>query len=381
MRVAIICPEFPPHATGGGGPLYAALAKELTRRGHDVFVIHGDYTRHAETMLDEGFKIASIPLLPTPGSMPYLRTALPPTLAGLLKAHRLLRRFKPDVAHLHGYALPYIDLTANVLLKKRIPFVVTVHGMPQTPNLMGTPISACYRWYQKHITSQTIKKAKIISAVSSFIADHEDLRGWSPRVVPNGSQHFASDSRSRNAYQSVQLFAYGRLAADKGFQYAIASMRHLRSQIPNAQLLIAGDDHGAKSYLQRLADEMAPGSVTFEARLTSRQIQMRLDESFAVIMPSLAEPFGLAAIEALSAGAPLIASRSGALPEIVRENVDGSLHEPGNDMDIAQKVLDLKNDRSLYERFCQNGPLRAKAYTWARMTAAYEALYSEAALG
>lgn len=374
LRIAIIAPEYPPNITGGGGPLYAALAEGLSNSGHQVLVAHADYSGQ------RGFRsgpvdVLSIPLPPTPRWFPFLRTALPPYPSGIISLNAALARFKPDIVHLHGYGLPYIDAASALLRRKRIPYVLTVHGFPRTPGRYGSILKKCYDFYVSVATRQTVRGARAVSGISAFVAASDELKQVKTQIILNGGRMFDrrvfNDQRGSNV-----LFAYGRLAFDKGFQYLIRAMPDVRRQVPTMKLVIAGADHGAKTYLEELARSECNGAVLFTGPLNRERIRRYLHDAFAVAVPSEEEPFGIVALEVLSAGVPLVASRSGAIPEIVRDRIDGLLHDPKNPRDIGAKILELRG-RDLYESLADNGPSRAALFSWERMVANYERFYEK----
>ena len=93
------------------------------------------------------------------------------------------------------------------------------------------------------------------------------------------------------------------------------------------------------------------------------------------VLPSIYEPFGMAAAEALAAGKPVVAARTGGLREIVVDGVNGLLFTPGDPEDLAKKILQILKDKKLRERMAKEARRSAKRFSPERLSKSYVRIY------
>lgn len=173
----------------------------------------------------------------------------------------------------------------------------------------------------------------------------------------------------------VLVASAGRLTAEKGHHLAVEAMAKIadREVCRKFALVIAGDGP------ERNALETAIRNSGLEQRvmLTGFVDDMPglLAAADLFVLPSHYEGFGLAAVEAMAAGLPVIASRVGGIPEIITDGVDGFLFERGNVGELAQHLSLLAADRIRRQDIGQKAAVRAQAFSVTTMCEAYYALY------
>lgn len=383
MRIALICPEFPPHITGGGGKVFEALAVGYDTRGHRVDVLSADYTRSAPRLEHrEHGDVYRFRLFPTPKFAPFLRTVLPPVPREAYVLSRILTEGRYDVAHLHGFSLPYIDIASALCRRAGIPQVLTIHGFPASQNRSSLPLRLAYGAYIHCFTSPTLGRARFVTLLSASLRRPIlDSCAARLRVIGNGIGSMAApkDEVTDTDVFAVNLLCVGRLAFDKGFQDVIQALPLLRSQCSSLRLTIAGPDHGEQRNLERMAAELAPGLVRLPGRWDSTRVATEMHKATAVVVPSHNEPFGLVALEAMSVGAAVLAADSGALAEIVRDGVDGISFEARNPRAIAAGIRRLISDGELRKRIRRSAPNRAREFQWHPIVDRYLTLLEDAA--
>ena len=125
------------------------------------------------------------------------------------------------------------------------------------------------------------------------------------------------------------MLTWGRVQYEKGFQVLARAMSTLRSRVPDVECIIAGRG----SYLPELQSQVDIEGVSDIVRLVGFVPDVKLRDlvhrAGCVVIPSLYEPFGIVALEALAGGAPLIAARTGGLAELIDGTGAGLLFEPG----------------------------------------------------
>jgi glycosyltransferase involved in cell wall biosynthesis len=292
LRVAQVAPPFervPPAAYGGTERVVHALVQELDRRGHEVTTFaSGD-------SLVPGRLVSTLPEALRPGGF-----GGDPTPQIALTIHEVLARAEEfDVIHSHlEWASPLLAAASLV------PVVSTFHGRLDLP------------WADRLLSAQP---SGLVAISHDQAATHPSF-DWT--VVHNG---LPLDDAPFESARSEDLCFVGRVAPEKGIveaiEIALATGRRLRIAAK------AGPTARERAYYQdvfRPALKAAGHSVEYLGELGQAERDRLLASSYAALMPGAwPEPFGLVAIEALACGTPIIARRIGALPEIVREGVDG----------------------------------------------------------
>ena len=340
LRIAQVAPPFervPPLAYGGTERIVHGLVTELDKRDYEVTTFaSGDSVvpgRHVTTvpraLRPEGY---------TGDSLPYMQLTMQ-----LLLAH--VDEF--DLIHSH---LEWISLLLGRV--SPVPVVSTFHGrldLPWADDLFAAPPPG------------------LVAISQSQASTHPDVP-WAG-IVYNGLRLVdAPFGRER----TDALCFVGRVAEEKGIVDAIevakATGRPLRIA---AKIGPVGPEHEYNEAVFQPALKAAGKDVEFLGELSQADRDQLFAESYASLMPgSWPEPFGLVAIEALACGTPIVARRSGALPEIIRDGVDGFF---GDDITAMAFKVDRVGDldrqairESVIERFSIE-----------RMTDGYEAIYRE----
>lgn len=144
----------------------------------------------------------------------------------------------------------------------------------------------------------------------------------------------------RHQPASHPKFVYcGRLSAEKGVTLLVRAFAKFVADVPHASLAIVGDGPLRQSVERLVASLGIDRAVTITGWLSPERVDEALEDAWALVAPSVwAEPFGLAVVEAIVRGVPVIASESGAFLETVEQNVTGLFFEPGNEAALVQSL-------------------------------------------
>jgi glycogen(starch) synthase len=175
------------------------------------------------------------------------------------------------------------------------------------------------------------------------------------------------------------VLAWGRVQYEKGFQVLARAMSTLRSRVPGVECIIAGRG----SYLPELQSQVDIEGVSDIVRLIGfvpdEKLRSGVHRAGCVVIPSLYEPFGIVALEALAGGAPLIAARTGGLAELIDGTGAGMLFEPGNADELATCIEMVLTDPDLAQSMRERAAeLLAARYSWAAIARATAAVYGGA---
>ncbi|MEO8437071.1 MAG: glycosyltransferase family 4 protein [Chloroflexota bacterium] len=338
LRIAQVAPPMervPPRAYGGTERIVFELVKELDRRGHEVTTFaSGDSDvpgRHISTV-EEALRPAG-----------YSGDAAPWFYLTIQQVLDMAGEF--DIIHSH------LEWASFLLARvSPIPVVSTFHGRLDLP------------WAEATFARPT---PGLVAISANQAATHPDV-AWAG-VVHNG---LTLDDAPFDRRRSDALCFVGRVAPEKGIMDAIEI-----AKMTGRTVRIAAKVHptGAeRDYFENVfkpALEEAGSAVEFLGEIEQAERDLLFAESYASLMPgSWPEPFGLVAIEALACGTPVIARRVGALPEIIREGIDGFFGD-----DVEQLAFEVGRVEGL-----DRAAIRASVldrFSARRMTDGYEAIY------
>lgn len=371
MNIAIVCyPTF-----GGSGVVATELAKGLSRNGHRVHIV--SYARPARldsfqtNIIYHEVSLSSYPLFEFP---PY-DLALANTLVNLIEFENL------DLIHVH-YAIPHATsafLAKQVLGERavKVPIVTTLHGTDIT--LVGSDPT------YKRVVDFSINQSDGVTAVSEYLKretnERFDIRR-EIRVVPNfvDLERFRRDPNPRFKRQIAKqgepiLVHISNFRKVKRIPDVILVMDRVLKAGLDARLLMVGDGPERLKAEQLCRDLGILDRVHFLGK--QEQIEDILSIADLFLIPSGSETFGLAALEAMSCGVPVISSDIGGLPEVNLEGVTGFL-SPLEDVDsMAENAIRLLKDPERWARFSENARRQAERFKMADIVAQYEQFYDE----
>jgi glycosyltransferase involved in cell wall biosynthesis len=339
LRIAHVAPPFervPPRGYGGTERVIYELVVEMDRRGHDVTTFaSGDSAvpgRHIETVPE----------------------ALRPAGFGGDAGPYMLATMRQVIDRAHEFDLIHSHLEWSSLLLAQVlpvPVVTTFHGRLDLP------------WARDALRDAP---RGLVAISQNQASTHPDVP-WT--VIYNGLDLRGAPFDRR---RSDSLCFVGRVAPEKGIVEAIDIARQAERPLRIAAKV--GPNPPEQAYYEnvfRPALEAAGRDVEFLGELEQADRDALFAESAAALMPgSWPEPFGLVAIEALACGTPVVARRIGALPEIIRDGVDGFFGD-----DVAQLAFKVASVDTLDRSEIRRSVL--ERFSAARMTDAYMDLYRE----
>ncbi len=340
MKILLGVPEYPPFNVGGGGEVFKNLAENYRKLGHDVVVIYGYYPTKSwwedirEYTDENGIKFYQIPEIPYPESMPYLRTAMPPNLNVLFKLTRIIQKEKPDVAHLHGYGLIFINILSNILYNSKIKYIFTIHGYPETPNFKGLMIKIIYNLYLKIFIESTLKNSFKITGVSDYISFDKRIEKYNGKIITisNGinQEEYTKDKGNQNfdiyrdlnlsKNKDITIFSMGRLSKMKGFHLIIEKMRFFIDKGINIHYIITGVDDGYLIELNKLIDKhKLNNNIHFLGWVDKKDLISLLYQCDMFSIPSLWDPCPIAAFEGMACNKFIITTEAGGIRDILKD--------------------------------------------------------------
>lgn len=298
----------------------------------------------------------------------------PVALAALFRHYRRLR---PQLVNIHcvSWAAHYHRRVAKWL---GIPLVVSLHG-----ELTGdaTGLYQTDRRMRRFYRSVLAEATAVTACSEATLAEAEALVGaglsQKSRVIHNGVDlntfHPGSTPRPNEPY----LFAYGRFVPEKGFDVLISALALVGNGAGAPRLVIAGDGPVGAELRKQAKDLALADRVDFVGRVTASAAAQWIRGALVAVAPSRKEAFGLTALEAMAAGAPLVVSQVGGVPEFVRDGVDALTVPAGDPAALASAIARLLEDKSLRRCLSASAVSRAQEYGVGRMVDAYLDLYEQ----
>src|SRR5690606_37841600 len=186
-------------------------------------------------------------------------------------------------------------------------------------------------------------------------------------AVPEG-EDLAAFRRAHAAPDQPMILAMGRLVPEKGFHVLLDAFRLVLERTPKAKLVLAGEGPQRKA-LEEQAERLGIAQhVYFKGFATDPVRNRLLHVADVAVFPSLYEPFGIVALEAMSVGPPVVAARSGGLAEVVEHGETGFLVPPGDAGALADALVPLLISPGLREHLGRKGQERARTrFGWVRV--------------
>jgi N-acetyl-alpha-D-glucosaminyl L-malate synthase BshA len=372
MRIAIVCyPTF-----GGSGVVATELGLELARRGHDIhFITYSQPVRLALLNPNVHYHEVIVPEYPLFHFQPY-ELALSSKLVDMVKLYKI------ELLHVH-YAIPhaYAGYMAKQMLKDEgidIPMVTTLHGTDIT--LVGN-----HPFYKPAVTF-SINKSDYVTSVSQSLKD-DTLKLFNIKneiqVIPNFIELNKNEydpaipcSRSVMANENERIITHiSNFRKVKRIPDIIKIFYKIQKEIP-AKLMMVGDGP-EKEKAEKLCRKYGiQDKVIFFGN--SNEIDRILCLTDLFLLPSETESFGLAALEAMACGVPVISSNSGGLPEVNSDGVSGYLSDVGDINEMAKNALKILKDDKVLSEFKNNALHVAEQFDIKNILPIYEELYLKA---
>ena len=371
MKIAIVCyPTF-----GGSGVMATELGMSLVNHGHEVhFIAYKKPVRLINLNQKLHFHKVNVPDYPLFSFVPY-ELALSTKLVDVVKKNSI------NVLHVH-YAIPhaYAAYMAKKMLKEQsinIPIVTTLHGTDIT--LVGNHPS-----YKTAVTF-SINKSDIVTCVSKSLKedtlDQFDIKK-NIEVIPNFidiNKYILQQDLClhENPIQSEEFIIshVSNFRAVKNIANVIKVFYNIQKQF-EAKLLMIGEGPD-KPLAENLCNDLGISHLV-EFLGNTNQVEKNLCHSDLFLLPSSAESFGLAALEAMASKVAVVTSNAGGLPEI---NINGETGyvENFDDVDkMSKKAISILSNRKKLEKFKNNAFLKAKEYDIKNIVPMYEKTYQKA---
>jgi len=368
MRIGIVC--YPTY--GGSGVLATELGKALAQKGHHVhFITYQQPVRLNGFVPNIFYHEVQVPTYPLFDYPPY-ETALASTMVDVIKNNHL------QLLHVH-YAIPHASAAymAKKILEQEgldIPVITTLHGTDIT--LVGkdktyAPVVAfsinqsdAITAVSKNLCDETYSSFNIkkpIEVIHNFVDverfNRKPLDAFRKVIAPNGERILLHASNFRKI---------------KRVQDVVKIFNEVNKQVPSKLLLVGdGPERPTAEDLSRCLGIYE--SISFVGKQEQMEDILAIGDLF--LLTSEYESFGLAALEAMAAGVPVVSTNAGGLPEVIVEGVTGYMGDVGDVKTMSEQAISiLQNDETL-QQFKEAAAQHAKKFDIHNIVPLYEELY------
>lgn len=370
MKIGIVCyPTF-----GGSGVVATELGKALAEKGHHVhFITYSQPVRldyFSENLIYHEVPVASYPLFEY---QPY-ELNLSSKLVDVVKHEKL------DLLHVH-YAIPHASaayMAKQILASQgiNIPFITTLHGTDIT--LVGKDES-----YEPVITF-SINQSDGVTAVSESLK-RDTYKYFNVereiKVIPNfidfeayRTQHHPCLKKTHSPNGEKILIHISNFRQVKRVGDVLRIFDKVRKEIPSKLILVG--DGPERGNIEKLCRELNTcDDIRSLGKLTAPEHVLSISDLF--ILPSETESFGLAALEAMASGVPVISTNTGGLPEVNVNGFSGYLSNVGDVDEMAANAIKILNDEQTLNQFKENALKQAEKFDIKNILPMYESLYEE----
>lgn len=371
MKIAIVCyPTF-----GGSGVVATELGLELAKRDHEVhFITYSQPVRLALLNPKIHYHEVNVPEYPLFHYQPY-ELALSSKLVNIVKLYNI------DVLHVH-YAIPhaYAGYMAKQMLKEEgvhLPMITTLHGTDIT--LVGNHPN------YKTAVSFSINHSDFVTSVSESLRQSTYQLFETQKeiqVIPNfievKDEEYKEGPCKRNAMAEKGEYIVTHISnfrKVKRIDDVVKIFYGIQKEKP-AKLMLVGDGPEKEVAEQLAMDLGIYDKVIFFGN--SSEINEILAHSDLFLLPSETESFGLAALEAMAIGVPVISSNTGGLPEVNESGVSGYLSNVGDVADMVKNALEILKDDDTLCKFKLGAKTVAKRFKINEILPMYEKIYEQA---
>ncbi len=371
MRIAMVC--YPTY--GGSGVVATELSMSLARRGHEVHLVSFDrpfrYDPLEENLYFHQVEVSEYPLFRHP---PY-------SLNLANKLIELVEERGVQIIHSH-YAIPHAQaawMAREVLREERgldVALACTLHGTDIT--LVGVQRS----FYE--LTRFSIQRQDLLTSPSAWLARETEREFHVPegsvQVIPNfvDLERFRPGTPESVTKMRCKLKAQGKFIVShvsnfrpvKRVEDIVRGFSVLRN-FHEAVLVLVGDGPELPKALEMARELGIRDDVRVLGQLDKLEEVLQASDLF--LLPSLAESFGLSALEAQACGCPVIGYRAGGLPEVVIDRETGVLCPEGQDVCLGSLAAEVLLDRDRHARMSAAARVNAERFAVGPVLDSYEA--------
>lgn len=280
---------------------------------------------------------------------------------------------KPDICHIHGTSMFNWKLFKR-LRKYEIPVIVTVHGLARVEKRQNL---------ERHFSPKTLyqlvvqsyAERRLLQSVPKIIVDTEyvekAIRDYSLAHTP---EIFIIPQGINNRYFNIKcsessrkILSVGAFSRRKGQLLLIKAFEKVASQVPDASLILCGtvaEEKYFKEVVEYIAGSAFKERIVLKTDVSQDELDSLYHQAQIFALYSSEESQGIALLEAMAAGLPVVATRVGGIPNVVVDKKTGILTAYNDSYSFSQAILNLLTDSLIWNEMSQQSRLVAENYSW-----------------
>ncbi len=384
MKVLVLSWEYPPNVAGGLGKHVYSLTEALADENVEIHVITAGDPHMVVNGHEENLHVYRTTAF-NPSPRDLITTVLQTNIEFIQKAEEVMDKIGGfDLIHAHDWLVAF----AAKALKHahQIPLVATIHATEYGRN------NGLHNELQKYISDTEwflAYEAWKVICCSKYMKGEIQHIFKTPEdkiaIIPNGVDisEFQAQKNSeeiKGAYAAMDekvVFFVGRLVREKGVSTLLEAIPHVLSKNDKIKFIIAGKGPESQKLKARAEQLNITNRLYFTGFVDDYARNSIYSIADVAVVPSLYEPFGIVALEAMATHTPVIVSDTGGLSEFVHDGV-GVKVRPGDPFDLASKLLALLNDGTWRKNLRENGYREVEQlYNWGRIARLTLDVYNE----
>lgn len=371
MKILMFSWEYPPHMVGGLGQHVYDISRFLVLQGVEVHIITPRVKGYPDQENNGGVSIHRVGYPTSEATMDNFKcwtfTFNSEAIREAVRLHSKVGGF--NLVHAHDWLVAYAGRAVSKIFE--LPLVTTIHATEHGRNL-GLHNSG--QMQINEIENNLALEADQIICCSQYMQDeicslfgvHRDM----VMIIPNGVEPeqfmtLPEEPRVKIAPQEKAIVFLGRLVPEKGLWHLVNCMPQVLESIADAKLYIGGRGPQKAILEQRVADLGLEERIVFTGFLKAQERNHVYDRASVAVFPSLYEPFGIVALEAMATRTPVVVSNVGGLAEIVADQITGLKVPAGNESALAEAIIKILADQDLAGQLVRNAWNEVnQVYSW-----------------
>jgi len=257
------------------------------------------------------------------------------------KLRKEMVSLKPDIIHVHGTRAGALGRLASIGLN--IPVVYTEHLWTKHYSINNPLLRSAHMFGNWFFDIFTTTNIAVSEAVKEFMVESGVSRSSKIKVIYNGVEPPKHKADIFQNKEEFRLTSVGTLNPLKGMQFLIQAIVKVKKEFPGVHLEIIGDGPSKK----KLAELIRKLKLKNNVKLTGfvPDVEKYLTNFDLYIQPSLSESFGLAIVQAMGVGLPIVATNAGGIPEVVTDGKSGTLVPTHDSKALSAAILELLRDQ------------------------------------
>lgn len=372
MKILVLIHEFPP-VGGGGGRAAQDICHGMLKRGHEITVLTAQLKGLPKEEMVDGLHVLRILSLRREAFRADLRAMGGYVLAGLWAGYRLIKRWQPDIIHVH-FAVPAGALAWALSKLTGLPYVMTAH-LGDVPGGVPEKTGGWFKWILP-FTRPIWRDAKRVVAVSEFTRQLA-LKHYQREieVIPNGVDIDRMRPAGIRVQEPPRIVFAGRFMEQKNPLQIVRTLAELRD-VP-WQCVMLGDGPLMPDVKQVIAKHGLQPRFTLPGWVTPEEVLDWFDKSDILFMPSLSEGLPVVGVQALAKGLALVVSDIGGFVDLVDDGKNGFLVDKNAPASFSVALRRLFSSVHDLRQFRAASLSKASNFDIQRIVAQYENLFAE----